>query len=80
MKRVTQKVLNNAIERFNTIKLESIGDNEIFENKYYAMPRLFLRNKKTFKTVFVFEGTKSQCCQFLLSLSEFLVANEALNK
>ena len=76
MKRVTQKVLNNAIERFNT--LECLNGNEIFENKYYAMPRLFLRNKKTFETLFVFEGTKSQCCQFLLSLSTFLLANEAL--
>ena len=78
MERVTQKVLNNAIERFNSSKY--LGDNEIFQNKYDAMPRLFVRNKKTFKTVFVFEGTKSQCCQFLLSLSTFIIANESLNK
>ena len=78
MERVTQNVLNNAIERFNSSKY--LGDNEIFQNKYDAMPRLFVRNKKTFKTVFVFEGTKSQCCQFLLSLSTFIIANESLNK
>ena len=78
MERVTQKVLNNAIERFNSSKC--LGDNEIFESKYDAMPRLFLRNKKTDGSVFVFEGTKSQCCQFLLSLSTFILANESLNK
>ena len=78
MKRVTQKVLNNAIERFNT--MESLGDKEIFESKYDVMPRLFIREKKTDRSVFIFEGTKSQCCQFLLSLSAFIIANEALNK
>ena len=78
MERVTQKVLNNAIERFNSLKC--LGDNEIFENKYDTMPRLFIRKKKTDRTLFVFEGTKSQCCQFLLSLSTFIIANEALNK
>ena len=78
MKRVTQKVLNNAIERFNTMK--SLGDKEIFESKYDVMPRLFIREKKTDRSVFIFEGTKSQCCQFLLSLSAFIIANEALNK
>ena len=78
MKRVTQKVLNNAIERFNTMK--SLGNKEIFESKYDVMPRLFIREKKTDRSVFIFEGTKSQCCQFLLSLSAFIIANEALNK
>ena len=78
MKRVTQKVLNNAIERFNTMK--SLGDKEIFESKYDVMPRLFIREKKTDRSVFIFEGTKSQCCQFLLSLSAFIIANEVLNK
>ena len=78
MERVTSKILNNSIERFN--KMECLKGNEIFMSKYENMPRLFLQNKKLKTSFFVFEGTKSQCCQFLLSLSTFIIANESLNK
>ena len=78
MERVTQKILNNAIERFNT--MECLNGKEVYESGYYNKPRLFLNDKKTNSSLFVFEGTKSQCCNFLLSLSTFLIASEALKK
>mgnify|MGYP003603373086 CR=1 FL=1 len=78
MERVTQKVLNNAIERFNT--MECLKGKEVYENAYNNKPRLFLNDKKTNSSIFIFEGTKSQCCNFLLSLSTFLISNGMGNK
>ena len=59
MERVTQKILNNAIERFNT--MECLNGKEVYESGYYNKPRLFLNDKKTNSSLFIFEGTKSQC-------------------
>ena len=78
MERVTQKILNNAIASFNT--MDCLNGKEVYESDYNNKPRLFLNDKKTNSSIFIFEGTKSQCCQFLLSLSTFLIANGMGNK
>ena len=78
MERVTTKILNISIERFN--KMECLKGNEIFISKYENMPRLFLQNKKLKTSFFIFEGTKAQCCTFLLSLSAFLISNSLTEK
>ena len=78
MERVTTKILNNSIERFN--KMECLNGNEIFMSKYENMPRLFLQNKKLNTSFFIFEGTKAQCCTFLLSLSRLYISNNRTEK
>ena len=74
MKRYTNDVLNESIQKINNSNL--LNNSEFFVSRNDNNKCLYLHNKNKKNTILILEGNNKKCCEFILSLSIYLISNE----
>ncbi len=74
MKRYTNDVLNESIQKINNSNL--LNNSEFFVSRHENNKCLYLHNKNKKETILILDGNNKKICEFILSLSIYLISNE----
>ena len=74
MKRYTNDVLNESIQKINNSNL--LNNSEFFVSRHDNKKCLYLHNKNKKNTILILDGNNKKRCEFILSLSIYLISNE----
>ena len=74
MKRYTNDVLNESIQKINNSNL--LNNSEFFVSRHDNKKFLYLHNKNKKNTILILEGNNKKCGEFVLSISIYLISNE----